>query len=188
MRYCLFTILFFLFLNSSAQNSDYYSKDTLFDSGIFISGTVYSFAYSSTDLKNGSTAAGISLFLNDELINLQIGIMVDLKKYYEWSGGHYNPHWEERTDFFFPITLHYNYLRLRKTVYFFSLGIIPGKNFYLDESNYTLERNGVPVYCGIGISHYILKRLYMRVSVNTQYVDKIFCPGLSLDLAFKLDK
>ena len=183
-------LLYFVFAFATghlyAQDEALNSNDTLFDSGIFVSASIYSFAYT-PDLKNGSTAVGASWFFNDPRINLQLAIMVDLKKYYEWQrGGHFDNYKEERISIFFPILLHYNYLRFPKTVYFFSLGIAPGTRFIPNEFSNTSTGTGGSVCAGTGISRYINKRLYGRVSFNTHYLARTFSPGLSLDLVIPL--
>jgi hypothetical protein len=138
------------------------------------------------DFENGSTAAGASWFLNDKLLNLQVSVLFDFKKYNEWQGGHFNSHYEERTNIFFPVILHYNYLRARKATYFASLGIVPGSNYFLDEHNNSQKRNNVPAIAGIGVSRSIFSRLYVRASANIQYVVEIFSPALSFDAIIPL--
>src|SRR5687767_9490269 len=182
MKYYLLIILFFSSFSSHAQSANAEPSDSLFDYGIFISATIYSFAYS-IDFEGGSVAAGASWFFNDELLNFQVGFLFDFRKYYEWYPSHFGlSDKEERTNIFFPIILHGNYIRTRKCTFFLSFGIMPGSNRYLDERGRTQQRNGIPVLGGTGISHRVFKRLYVRASINTQYVDKNFLPAISLDI------
>lgn len=149
---------------------------------IHIGITAYSFAYN-TKFERGNVAIGPSLFLNDEKLSIQVGILFDLNEYNLNQSVHFgNSQPVRRYNLFVPILIHYTYYRSNKINTFLTAGIILGGKFY-DSHN---ETNGFSLIVGTGMSYQIVKGLYLRATPTIRFNSDILFPGVLVDFTISI--
>ena len=137
-----------------------------------------------TDRKplEGSFALGPSLSLSGKTLEIQIGLLYDVIKYGEWTGGHYTNHYIEYHKLYFPVILNGYFEVSDKVSLFFSSGPI-----FIFTTDGESSSNRMWFLLGGGISFRTNHKVKLNLSFNEKYTYNYFSPGIFIEFAYLLD-
>jgi hypothetical protein len=178
MRITLFILLFIKAGYLIAQENNH--TDTV---GIGI--TAYPFFYSSA-VNTGSIAIGPSVIMNSNRIALQLSVLLDTRKYTVIEMSHFGGDSYKATSTFIALFFNYKYYRFNKKACLFGMaGGMLGRRYYVNYS-YGLNKIGASWLLGTGASYIPISRLEFRTSLNIGRSNKIYTPGLFVDVLLNL--
>ena len=164
------------------------------DIDISINATGYFFAYNK-GLRDMSYALGPTVTLNTKgKLSLQFGLLYDFKKYVYYerrldnnTGIFYNASFEQ-VNLFIPLSLQFNYFRSEKITLYVVGGFLIGGMNIINENHIAEETSIYNLTLGTGISYRPLNWLALRTYPNLRYNAGLFFPGLSIDVAFLINR
>ena len=168
---CLFLVLLAKFAFSQSE------KDTI---NLSVSFTAFAFPKSIV-YANESIALGPTIYLNDNKISIQMGALLDLRRYSVYSVTVQSFEIDRVQHFFFPLIIHYRAKSTRKIVLIFSGGLL----FESRPLDYALK-GYMNFTTGLGIKYKLLKSLDLKATPSIQMTDH-FLPSLFLDLTYSFN-
>jgi hypothetical protein len=175
LRKLLLPFLVLSFSTASAQEAK--SNDTI---GVGV--VTYPFYYT-TELTEGSIAVGPSVVMEGDKWAMELSVPVDLKEYYVWEGGHIDARLTKYTNVFIAFMFHYSYLSLGSKAHLFATGGMALGGRYYEDDNFTEEKStNFNVLAGTGLSFRLIKYIEARALINIRYGDRLFSPGVFINL------
>lgn len=159
-------------------------KTTSDDKDMSINATCYFFAYD-MNFKDGSYAVGPTLSVGtNEKFWVQIGLLVDTRRYIFYTGGIMSPTRVEQKNLFVPFTFQYNYFNSDKIELYVTSGIIFSGRDLIEKTNRAVVTSFFNLTFGTGISYRPFSRLALRTYPSVRYNFESFSPGISVDISY----